>query len=119
MRRKDWVLVPQSKVKKFMMLLQRRISAKFCEIGVTDRLPVKWVGKSILVAEQALIKPPYTIDSVVSATAASNGNTEDNGKSALLARVKHVVYPVLFNIFDILVATGTSKIGNEVSGKRT
>jgi len=52
---------------------------------------VKWVEKSILVAGEALINPPYTIDSVISATAALNGNKEDNGKSALLARVKHVV----------------------------
>jgi hypothetical protein len=52
---------------------------------------VKWVNKSILVADEALINPPYTIDSVISVTAALNGNTEDNGKSAPLARVKHVV----------------------------
>ena len=52
---------------------------------------MKWVDKSILVADQALINPPYTIDSVISVTAALNGNTEDNGKSTLLARVKHVV----------------------------
>lgn len=53
---------------------------------------MKWVDKSILVADQALIKPPYTIESVISVTAALNGSTtEENGKSALLARVKHVV----------------------------
>jgi len=56
-----------------------------------DRLPVKWVDKSILVAEQALINPPYTVESVVSVTSVLNGGTEDNGKSALLTRVKHVV----------------------------
>lgn len=53
---------------------------------------MKWVDKSILVAGQALINAPYTIDSVISVTAALNGNAEDNGKSALLARVKHVVW---------------------------
>jgi len=55
-------------------------------------LPVKWVDKSILVAEQALINPPYTVESVVSVTSVLNGGTEDNGKSALLTRVKHVLH---------------------------
>ena len=59
---------------------------------IEDRLPVQWVDKSILVAEQAFINPPYTVDSVVSATATLNGNADDSGKSALLARVKHVVW---------------------------
>jgi hypothetical protein len=54
-------------------------------------LPVKWIDKSILVAEQALINPPYTIDSVISVSAALNGSSEDTGRSALLDRVKHVV----------------------------
>lgn len=55
------------------------------------RLPVKWVDKSILVAEQALINPPYTVDSVISVSAALNGSSEETGRSALLDRVKHVV----------------------------
>lgn len=55
------------------------------------RLPLKWVDKSILVADQALINPPYTIESVVSVSAALNGNSEESGRSALLDRVKHVV----------------------------
>jgi len=86
------------------MLLQRRMFPlaynDFGEGGVVRwsvssligvRLPVKWVDKSILVAEQALINPPYTVESVVSVTSVLNGGTEDNGKSALLTRVKHVV----------------------------
>ena len=59
------------------------------------RLPVKWVDKSILVAEQSLINPPYTPESVISVSAALNGSTEDNAKSANVERVKHVV--CLFN----------------------
>lgn len=61
------------------------------------RLPVKWVDKSILVADQALINPPYTVESVVSVTSVLNGGAEDNGKSALLTRVKHVVRFSLFS----------------------
>lgn len=57
------------------------------------RLPVKWVDKSILVAEQSLINPPYTPESVVSASAALNGTTEDNARTAMVERVKHVVCP--------------------------
>ena len=59
-----------------------------------NRHPVKWVDKSIMVADQALINPPYTVDSVISVTAALNGSTEDNGKSTLLGRVKHVVWSI-------------------------
>jgi len=55
------------------------------------RLPVKWVDKSILVAEQSLINPPYTPESVISVSAALNGSTEDNARSANVERVKHVV----------------------------
>ena len=44
-----------------------------------------------MVADQALINPPYTSESVISVSAALNGSTEDNGRSALLIRVKHVV----------------------------
>jgi hypothetical protein len=83
------------------------------------RLPVKWAGKSILVADQSLINPPYTVDSVVSVSAALNGTSEDNAKSAYLVRVKHVVpspppscYALLWMISYGLVATGTNEIGN-------
>ena len=62
------------------------------------RLPVKWVDKSILVAEQALINPPYTIESVMSVSAALNGSSEETGRSALLDRVKHVVCPLVFTM---------------------
>lgn len=55
------------------------------------RLPVKWVDKSILVAEQSLINPPYTPESVISVSAALNGTTEDNARSAMVERVKLVV----------------------------
>ena len=72
------------------MPLQRRDSQVNLLINGRS-LPVKWVDKSILVAEQALINPPYTIDTVISVSAALNGSSEDTGKSALLDRVKHVV----------------------------
>jgi hypothetical protein len=59
------------------------------------RLPVKWVDKSILVAEQALINAPYTVDTVMSVSAALNGSSEETGRSALLDRVKHVVWSLV------------------------
>jgi hypothetical protein len=71
-----------------MMLLQRRASHEYL---INGRLPVKWVDKSILIADQALINPPYTIESVMSVSAALNGSSEETGRSALLDRVKHVV----------------------------
>jgi hypothetical protein len=44
-----------------------------------------------MVAEQTLINPPYFVESVVSVAAAVNGSAEDNGQSAHMVRVKHVV----------------------------
>lgn len=44
-----------------------------------------------MVAEEALITPPYTIDSVTTVSAALNGNIEENAKSVLLVRIKHMV----------------------------
>ena len=69
-----------------------------------------------MIADQALINPPYTVESVMSVTAALNGNSEDNGRSALLARVKHVVWP--FQKL-IVVATGTNQVGVEFGAKGT
>lgn len=42
-------------------------------------------------ADQALIQPPYTVESVVSVSSVVNGGVEDDGKSARLTRIKHVV----------------------------
>ena len=66
-----------------------------CQDVDVSRLPVKWVDKSIMVADQALINPPYTVDSVISVSAVLHGNGEDE-KTTLLTRIKHVVCP--FNI---------------------
>jgi len=46
----------------------------------------------MIVAERALINPPYTVDNVVSVESALNG-TADDLASAHVARVKHVVFP--------------------------
>jgi len=45
-----------------------------------------------MVADQALINPPYTVDSVISVSAALNGSSEDE-KTTMLTRIKHVVCP--------------------------
>lgn len=63
---------------------------------VKGRLPVTWVGTSMIVAERTLIKPPYTVDSVVSVEAAMNGNTEDAANTHV-ARVKYVVCLLLYS----------------------
>ena len=90
------------------------------------RLPVKWVDQSILVADQTLINPPYTADSVISIVAALNGNAEENGNS--LARVKHVVslnFALLWKVgqliifFPFLVATRTREVRSQCNGKGT
>lgn len=44
-----------------------------------------------MVAEEALINPPYTVDSVVSVDAALNRNGEENGGKGALTRIKHIV----------------------------
>src|SRR5277367_3565468 len=83
------------------MLLRKRNHPKHEERGVdVGRLPVKWVDKSILVAEQSLINPPYTPESVISVSAALNGSTEDNARSANVERVKHVVCDLLLTRFN-------------------
>ena len=55
------------------------------------RLPVTWVGTSIIVAERTLIKPPYTVDNVVSVEAEINGNSAEDTANTHVTRVKHVV----------------------------
>ena len=102
-----------------MMLLQRRSFILSPTLSNVSRLPVKWVDKSILVADQALINPPYTVDSVVSVTAALNGNTEENAKSALLARVRHVVCALRRSWLSLVVTTRTHEIGNQFYVKGT
>jgi protein LSM12 len=59
-------------------------------------LPVRWVKTSIMVTDEALINPPYTLDSVVSVSVAVNGNAEENGGKGALTRVRHIVYSSAF-----------------------
>ena len=82
------------KDRKFTMLSRNSTSPPIpFETGLNGgRLPVRWVDKSILVADQSLINPPYTPESVISASAALNGSSEDNARSANVERVRLVVH---------------------------
>ena len=81
-----------ARVKRFMTHLKERNSCLCLCAMLMCSLPVKWVDKSIMVADQALINPPYTVESVISVSAALNGSSEDE-KTTLLTRIKHVVCP--------------------------